>query len=160
MKILGNGQMNRNVEVVLDPRLPIPSSRYTNQRLVRSYLSFTRSVHQFKFSVPLPTPIPTLGPAIARLTEAFTALTTSHATNSHSMTALVEEHAQADARELELRKLITKAEEKRSWFAAFRGWVESVATFLDEKVRTFVSVHVLTFSFQSNEVSFARKTRG
>lgn len=31
--------------------------------------------------------------------------------------------------------MIAKAEDKRSWFSAFREWVESVATFLDEKVR-------------------------
>jgi GC-rich sequence DNA-binding factor len=29
---------------------------------------------------------------------------------------------------------IGKAEAKRSWFAAFREWIETVATFLDEKV--------------------------
>jgi GC-rich sequence DNA-binding factor len=48
--------------------------------------------------------------------------------------SLADERAQLDAQEAELRGLITKAEEKRSWFAAFTEWVESVATFLDEKV--------------------------
>lgn len=35
-----------------------------------------------------------------------------------------------------MRDMIAKAEEKRSWFSAFREWMESVATFLDEKVRS------------------------
>lgn len=33
--------------------------------------------------------------------------------------------------------MITKAEEKRSWFASFREWMDIVATFLDEKVCLF-----------------------
>lgn len=32
-----------------------------------------------------------------------------------------------------MRQMIEKAERKRSWFAAFREWVEGVASFLDEK---------------------------
>ena len=51
------------------------------------------------------------------------------------MTTLAEERLQLEAREQEMREMIVKAEEKRSWFAEFREWVESVATFLDEKVR-------------------------
>ena len=39
-----------------------------------------------------------------------------------------------EVREVELRAMITTAEEKRSWFASFREWIENVATFLDEKV--------------------------
>lgn len=54
------------------------------------------------------------------------------------MTALGEEQAQLEIREKEMREMIAKAEEKRSWFAAFREWIESVATFLDEKVSIFL----------------------
>jgi len=32
-----------------------------------------------------------------------------------------------------MRSMVEKAEQKRSWFHAFREWVEAVATFLDEK---------------------------
>lgn len=85
--------------------------------------------------VPQVVPIPTLGPAIARLTQSLTSLTTSHAASTTTMTALAEERLQLEAREQEMREMIVKAEEKRSWFAEFREWVESVATFLDEKVR-------------------------
>lgn len=51
------------------------------------------------------------------------------------MLSLAEEKDQLDKREAELREMVRTAEAKRSWFAAFREWVESVATFLDEKVR-------------------------
>ena len=50
------------------------------------------------------------------------------------MHSLADERAQLEVREKEMREMIVKAEDKRSWFAAFREWVESVATFLDEKV--------------------------
>lgn len=84
--------------------------------------------------VPPVTPIPTLSPAIARLTQSLTTLTTSHAESTNTMAALAEERLQLEAREQEMRNMIARAEEKRSWFAEFREWVESVATFLDEKV--------------------------
>jgi GC-rich sequence DNA-binding factor len=51
------------------------------------------------------------------------------------MNTLADERAQLELREQEMREMIVKAEDKRSWFAAFREWIESVATFLDEKVR-------------------------
>jgi GC-rich sequence DNA-binding factor len=51
------------------------------------------------------------------------------------MVDFAEEHAKADLRETELREMVELEEEKRGWFAAFRDWAESVATFLDEKVR-------------------------
>jgi GC-rich sequence DNA-binding factor len=86
------------------------------------------------FSVPPVTPIPTLGPAIARLTSSLSALTTSHADSTATMASLAEERLQLEAREKEMRDMIEKAEAKRSWFAAFREWIENVATFLDEKV--------------------------
>lgn len=37
-----------------------------------------------------------------------------------------------------MREMVRKAEAKKSWFVAFREWVENVATFLDEKVRTIL----------------------
>ena len=86
-------------------------------------------------TVPPITPIPTLGAAVARLTTSLTALTTSHQQNTATMLSLGEEQLKLEAREKEMRDMVSKAEDKRSWFSAFREWVESVATFLDEKVR-------------------------
>ncbi|PCH39872.1 hypothetical protein WOLCODRAFT_97929 [Wolfiporia cocos MD-104 SS10] len=83
--------------------------------------------------IPPVTPIPTLGAAVARLTQSLAVLTTSHAQNTATTAALGKEQAQLEAREKEMREMIARAEEKRAWFAAFREWVESVANFLDEK---------------------------
>lgn len=84
-------------------------------------------------AIPTSTAIPSLEPAMDRLSQSLTAMTMSHATNVKAATALVDEREQLDIRETELREMIAKAEAKRSWFAAFKEWVESVATFLDEK---------------------------
>ncbi|OAX42141.1 hypothetical protein K503DRAFT_790350 [Rhizopogon vinicolor AM-OR11-026] len=84
-------------------------------------------------TIPASTAIPALGSAIERLSQSLTAITTSHATDLKAAASLVDEREQLDVRETELREMISKAEAKRSWFAAFKEWVESVATFLDEK---------------------------
>ncbi|KAI0330494.1 GCFC-domain-containing protein [Cubamyces sp. BRFM 1775] len=83
--------------------------------------------------IPSVTPIPTMGAAMARLTQSMSELTMSHAEHSAAMSKLGEEQRLLEQREKEMREMIAKAEEKRSWFSAFREWVESVATFLDEK---------------------------
>jgi len=87
------------------------------------------------FLVPLPADVPALRPVIERLAQSLAALKASHATNTKAAESLVAEQEQLDAREMELREMIAKAETKRSWFAEFKDWMESVATFLDEKVR-------------------------
>lgn len=79
--------------------------------------------------------MPTLGPAINRLSEQLSRLTTSHAQNSSTLSSLAQERIEVDNRENEMRDMVEKAEEKRAWFNDFREWTESVASFLDEKVR-------------------------
>ncbi len=69
------------------------------------------------------------------LSQTMTSMTASHAQNTTSISALSAEQVQLDERETELRDIVTKAEGKRRWFADFRDWLESVATFLDEKVQ-------------------------
>lgn len=51
------------------------------------------------------------------------------------MTSTVDELAQIEGKEKELREAIERTEAQRSWFVAFREFVEGVAHFLDEKVR-------------------------
>lgn len=75
-----------------------------------------------------------------RLSQSLNSITTSHATNVKAATSLVDEREQLDVREIELRDMIAKAEAKRLWFVAFKEWVESVATFLDEKVGNVISL--------------------
>lgn len=51
-----------------------------------------------------------------------------------------------------MREMVRKAEAKKSWFVAFSEWVESVATFLDEKVRTvlwYIFVTEIEFTYSS-----------
>lgn len=85
--------------------------------------------------VPVAIPVPTLEPAIARLSQTLSNLTTSHSNNIFAMTSAADELAQIEEREKELREAIERTETQRSWFAAFCEFVEGVAHFLDEKVR-------------------------
>lgn len=90
--------------------------------------------------VPDPTPLPTLTASITRLNLSVSTLTASHATKTASMATLAQEMQGHAKRETELRDMVGRAEDKRAFFMAFREWVESVAAFLDEKVR------ILSFS--------------
>jgi len=51
-----------------------------------------------------------------------------------SLESVNAERAQLDEKENEMRKLVAAAEAKRSWFSGLHDWMETVATFLDEKV--------------------------
>ena len=86
--------------------------------------------------VPPITPLPVLGDAISRLSQSLSELTISHASNTASMTNLADERIALEKKRQEMQTLVEKAEKKRSWFSAFREWVETVAVFLEEKVRT------------------------
>ncbi len=66
-------------------------------------------------------------------------MTSSHSQNTSSVSALSIENDQLDGREVELREVIARTEGKRRWFADFRDWLENFATFLDEKVRLYMS---------------------
>lgn len=50
------------------------------------------------------------------------------------MTSAADELAQIEEKEKELREAIERTETQRSWFSAFREFVEGVTHFLDEKV--------------------------
>lgn len=105
--------------------------------------------------VPPSTELPTLEAAAGWLAQSLAALTISHTSNTNSITSLAEEKEQLDARETELRRMIATAETKRSWFADFREWMESVATFLDEKVSQCdfdVDPHQIPFQFPKLEI--------
>lgn len=92
------------------------------------------STAAYIFPVPPATDIPALGPAIERFQRSLVSLSDSHALSTGAITSLAEQRTELDTRETELRSMIADAESKRGWFAEFRDWVESVATFLDEKV--------------------------
>jgi hypothetical protein len=71
-----------------------------------------------------------------RISQIVSSITTSHVQNTASISTISTELAQLDDHETDLRETITRTEEKRSWFTDFREWLENVATFLDEKVRS------------------------
>ncbi|KAL1760388.1 nineteen complex-related protein 2-domain-containing protein [Schizophyllum commune] len=83
--------------------------------------------------IPPSTPIPTLAPALARLTQQLSQLTASHASTTSALNAVAKERDEIEEREKEMREMVERAEAKRAWFDEFREWVESVAGFLDEK---------------------------
>ncbi|KAJ6584175.1 nineteen complex-related protein 2-domain-containing protein [Mycena vulgaris] len=83
--------------------------------------------------IPPSTPLPSLGPALTRLTQQLTQLTTSHASNTTALSNIAQERAEVDDREKEMRQMVERAEAKRAWFGQFKEWVEGVASFLDEK---------------------------
>lgn len=108
--------------------------------------------------VPASTPIPTLEPAIARLSQSLSNLTTSHLTNVSAMTSAVEELVRIEEKEKELREAIEKIEAQRSWFSVFQEFIEGVAHFLDEKVKC--AVWFTDETFTQCPVSRSGETRG
>jgi GC-rich sequence DNA-binding factor len=85
--------------------------------------------------VPTATLIPTLPTAISRLSSQLSNLTTSHATNTAALSTLASERLALEEKEVDMRKMVVNAEEKRAWFDGMRERMEGVAGFLDEKVR-------------------------
>ncbi|KAJ7159856.1 nineteen complex-related protein 2-domain-containing protein [Mycena crocata] len=83
--------------------------------------------------IPPATALPSLGPAIARLTHQLTQLTASHAANTTALANAAKERVDVEDREREMRQMVERAEAKRAWFGQFKEWVEGVAGFLDEK---------------------------
>lgn len=103
--------------------------------------------------VPPPIQVPALSPAISRLTQSLTELTASHTANNTAISSLADEREVLEERDKQMRKLVENAETKRSWFVIFREWVESVATFLDEKVGSTLSKLILLLTCNSWKVS-------
>ncbi|EJD50811.1 hypothetical protein AURDEDRAFT_143230 [Auricularia subglabra TFB-10046 SS5] len=83
--------------------------------------------------IPTAIAIPTLAPAIADFDKAVLTLTNSHASNASALTTLEQEREALQTQETDLRRMVSEAEAKRSWFSEFRDWIETVASFLDEK---------------------------
>lgn len=88
--------------------------------------------------VPLMRPLPTVLSAQSRLTKALSdfELTKSH--NDHNLDVVVQELADLEKQEKELRIEVEKVEGKREYMEEFRRWVEMLGSFLEEKVRTLL----------------------
>ena len=131
-----NGSRSKSVErdtVTTPLRSRHPHLRFTDRRRVRT-LSRINAMPPDTRTVPTTIPIPTLEPAVARLSQTLSNLTTSHSNNVSAMNSAADELAQIEEKEKELREAIERTEAQRSWFSAFREFIEGVAHFLDEKV--------------------------
>ncbi|KAI6114380.1 GCFC-domain-containing protein [Pisolithus sp. B1] len=110
--------------------------------------------------IPPPTNLPELGPAIERLAQSLAALKASHTSNVNVAASFSNEQEQLDIRETELRDMVAQAETKRSWFADFKEWMESVATFLDEKypeLERLESEHISMLKERAGMITQRRK---
>ena len=84
--------------------------------------------------VPNVTSLPTLAAAMSRLSGTLSNAQTAHTAHENSVEAIQAEQEQLSSKELEMRDLVTNAEAKRAWLSDFHEWMETIATFLDEKV--------------------------
>ncbi|KAF8517432.1 nineteen complex-related protein 2-domain-containing protein [Hysterangium stoloniferum] len=110
--------------------------------------------------IPSVTPVPNLNASLARLTAAMTNLTTSHTSHTSALSSLADERLALETKEAEMRQMVEQAEIKRSWFVAFREWVESVASFLDEKyppLEKLEDEHVSLIAERRDMISDRRK---
>lgn len=130
-----NGNKNSSGEVGIVPQSwRLPQRRKCINRL-QVCTSFPLDIHNIDdHLVPPIAQIPTLAPALARLSEQLAKITTSHASNTVALENIAQERDAVEQREKEMREMVGNAEEKRAWFEGFRDWVEGVAGFLDEKV--------------------------
>ncbi|EJC98047.1 uncharacterized protein FOMMEDRAFT_97947 [Fomitiporia mediterranea MF3/22] len=110
--------------------------------------------------VPPPTPLPSLETAIARLSLSLTQLTDSHASSTTSVSNLTDEREILEGKEKEMRTMVEEAESKRSWFSSFREWVETVATFLDEKYPQLERLEEEYISLLKERSDMTSKRRG
>jgi hypothetical protein len=70
--------------------------------------------------------------------------------------AVKTEQSQLDEKEIEMRDMVARAESKRAWFFDMKEWMETIATFLDEKVGGILCI-LAFFSSLSLVVPRARK---
>lgn len=72
---------------------------------------------------------------MSRLSATLSNAYTAHTAHEHNLEAVHAEKTQLDEKEVEMRELVANAEMKRAWLSDFHEWMETVGTFLDEKVR-------------------------
>jgi GC-rich sequence DNA-binding factor len=83
--------------------------------------------------VPKPRPIPTLGPAQARLTQSISQLRLTKTQSEQNLETTIRDLAALEEQERDLRIEVERVEGKREWTEEFRVWVEMLGQFLEEK---------------------------
>lgn len=71
---------------------------------------------------------------MSRLSGTLSNVQATHELHESNHEAVNAEQSQLDEKEREMRELVASAEAKRAWMFDFHEWMETVATFLDEKV--------------------------
>ncbi|WVQ79421.1 hypothetical protein IAT38_001518 [Cryptococcus sp. DSM 104549] len=94
-----------------------------------------KPVKQGYVPAPIPTarPIPSISSAQARLAQSLAGLELNKSDGERSLESTVQELAALEQQERELRLEVEKVEGKREWTEEFRGWVEMLGGFLEEK---------------------------
>lgn len=71
---------------------------------------------------------------MSRLSGTLSDAQGKHTVHQNDLEAIHAEQTQLDAKENEMRSMVASAEAKRAWMSDFYEWMETIATFLDEKV--------------------------
>lgn len=89
------------------------------------------------YPVPSSRPIPSISPAQTRLAQAIAELKITKSENEHTVEVASAELASLEEQEKDLRQEVERVEGKREWVEEFRGWVETLGLFLEEKVNPY-----------------------
>lgn len=84
--------------------------------------------------MPAARPLPTIGPTQSRLAQSLAQLSVTKSQNEHTLETTVRDLATLEEQEIDLRKEVERVEGKREWSEEFRGWVDMLGRFLEEKV--------------------------
>lgn len=92
--------------------------------------------------MPSARPIPTIAPTQSRLAKSLADLSLTKSQNEHTLENNIRDLAALEEQEIDLRKEVERVEGKREWVEEFRGWVEMLGRFLEEKVRASLQWNV------------------
>ena len=84
--------------------------------------------------MPTARPLPTITPAQSRLANSLAQLSVTKSQNEQTLETNVRDLAALEEQEIDLRKEVERVEGKREWVEEFRGWIEMLGRFLEEKV--------------------------
>ena len=84
--------------------------------------------------VPIARPLPTISGAQARVAKALAQVKSTQAEAQRNLEVAIKDLALLQDQEQDLRKEVERVEGKREWVEEFRGWVEMLGHFLEEKV--------------------------
>jgi hypothetical protein len=84
--------------------------------------------------IPATRPLPTVSSASTRLQSSCAFLRSSNVNRQAQVESAEKELLACDNQESDLRAEVTLVEAKKEWMEEFRGWVEMLGGFLEEKV--------------------------